>query len=132
MTKREKYRSEERLMVRTVIICAVLAAATLTFAILLWSSISIFGYITIELSSISPYLDSAVKGLILALFFLFAITAEANAREYRVSTAGWGDIILLVIVSLLLSGVMFGLISVMVTLAGCAVFTLYLHLAQES
>ncbi|MFX1487005.1 MAG: hypothetical protein ACFFBS_07940 [Promethearchaeota archaeon] len=132
MTKRERYRTEERLMIRTIVICAVLAGAALAFAIMLWSSISVFGYMTTELSSISPYLDSLVKGLILAFFFLFAITAEANVREYRVSTAGWGDIILLAIVSLLLSGIMFGLISVLVTLAGCTAFTFYLHLAQES
>ncbi|MFX0069158.1 MAG: hypothetical protein ACFFA1_04795 [Promethearchaeota archaeon] len=132
MTVRERYRSEERLILRTIIICSALAGITIAFAIMLWSSLSIFGSVTLALSSISPYLDSAVKGLILAFFFLFAITAEASLREYRVSTAGWADIIAVTLVSLSLSGIMFGLISVLVTFVGCVAFTFYLHLAQES
>ena len=128
-TKPEK--SDEYLMVRTIVISAIIVAGLAAIGILFWIQLPPFsllidvevGYGTPLVMIILILVFSGVYGALLILI--------ANLREYLRSVAGWVEVAILAILLFIVVNFMYGqiFISVGVVAIG-ALFTYYLHIIQ--
>ena len=124
-------KSDEYLMVRTIVISAIIVAGLAAIGILFWIQIPPLSFLIDAEAGFGTPLVMIVLILIFSGVYCAVLILIANLREYLRSVAGWVEVIILTIVLFLLTNFMYGqiLISVGVVAVG-ALFTYYLHIIQ--
>lgn len=66
---------------------------------------------------ISVTIDLSLGVVLTSIFYIFTMIGEANWREYKRDIAGWWDIIGLLLITIILTALLFSWITVVVTTA---------------
>ena len=118
--------AEHRAMVRTIILCLVVAAVSILVVVYLRLN-------PIWVTTFKPsHVLIAIPVILLSIFFAATLVAVANRREMGRNVSGWFDVVSLMIAEGILAYLILGsLLSTSLFVAICVAFVAYLHFAQS-
>jgi hypothetical protein len=127
MSKGGSADTERRFMVRSIVLCTIIAVAAFFVVIYLrLTSIQAISFI------VHPFLMPLLIVLLVA-FYAGVYVSVANLREMGRGVSGWFDVLTLMVVEGILAFLIFGeLLYVLVIILLCSAFVFYVRLAQPS
>jgi hypothetical protein len=113
-------------MVRTIILCLVVAV--LSLLIVLYLRLNPVWETTLKPSHVLI----AIPIILLSIFFAAVLVAVANRREMGRNVSGWFDVVSLLVAEGILAYLILGsLLSTSLVVLICIAFVVYLHFAQR-
>jgi uncharacterized membrane protein YhaH (DUF805 family) len=118
--------SDYRAMVRTIILCLVVAVVS--FLIVIYLRLNPVWETTLKPSHVLI----VIPVTFLSIFFASVLVAVANRREMGRNVSGWFDVVALLVAEGILSYLILGsIVSTSLVVLICIAFVAYLHFAQR-